>query len=133
MGTILVEVESRGLLTGVALGGGVRIIAPDAKQLTAVGAAKLNLNPAVALTQDAGCRLPLRALGYGTLGHGIPSGCTRGVSLPALSGRAQVDLEGPSRRLLMHHVVHGVCNSFGSNEEGVRSTRESLARPGNID
>ena len=63
VGAVLVEIELVGLLAGVAPGRRVLAIAPEAHQLAAVVPTELDLDAAVALTQDAG-RLSPHAFGH---------------------------------------------------------------------
>src|SRR5262245_50257575 len=62
---VLVVVEAEGLLARVALGGRVGLVPADLLEAAPVGAAQLDEDPAVALAEDAGGRLPLRAVGLG--------------------------------------------------------------------
>jgi hypothetical protein len=55
---VLVVVETQRLFTGVALRGGVVLVATDANELPARLTAELDLDPAVALAQDAGALVP---------------------------------------------------------------------------
>ncbi len=74
IGAVLVVVEARGLLAGVAPGRGMGLVAAHAGKAAAVLAAELDLDAAVALAQDAGRGMP----GAGTrrrCGHGIPPAC----------------------------------------------------------
>ena len=56
---VLVAVEALGLLAQVALGRGVRLVAANLHELTAVVTAELHLEPTVKTAQDAGRLLPL--------------------------------------------------------------------------
>src|SRR5262249_30634691 len=69
VGTVLVEVEPQGLLAGVSLRRGMRIVASHADEPPPAGTAQLDLDAAVALAQDTGGRLPLGLAGGGLLGH----------------------------------------------------------------
>src|ERR1700728_1036908 len=60
METILIEIESMCLLAGIALRCGMRVVAAHFHQVAAVFAAELDFDAAVALTQNAGCRFPVR-------------------------------------------------------------------------
>ena len=66
--TVLVEVEARGLLARVALRDRVRVVAAHPDEAAPVGTAELHLDPAIALAQDAGGRLPIGRRSRGHLG-----------------------------------------------------------------
>jgi hypothetical protein len=66
MWAILIEVESMCLLACIALRCGMRVVTAHFHQVAAVFAAELDFDAAVALTQNAGCRFPVRG---GRVGH----------------------------------------------------------------
>src|SRR5262249_36231446 len=93
VGTVLVEVEPQGLLAGVSLRRGMRIVASHPDEPPPVGTAKLDLDAAVALAQDTGGRLPLGLARGGLLGHvlvhigrGIRFGCLMQPYSPGIVG-----------------------------------------------
>jgi hypothetical protein len=67
MGAILIEVESMGLLAGIALRFGMRVVATHLHQVAAIFAAELDLDAVVALAQNTRCGLPVRG---GDTGNG---------------------------------------------------------------
>src|SRR5439155_26621037 len=61
MGAVLIKVESMCLLAGITLGCWMRIVATHFHQVATVFAAELDFDAAVALTENAGGGLPVRA------------------------------------------------------------------------
>src|SRR5258705_8010905 len=53
--------------------------------------------------------------------------------LPVLVVRTKVELEGPRRGPLVHHMVYGVGDACGLDEEFVGTVGERAARPGHVD
>jgi hypothetical protein len=62
---ILVEIDAMGLLTGIALRSGMRIVAAHLYEAAAVFTAKLYLDTTITLTENAGSRFPLSLGGSG--------------------------------------------------------------------
>ncbi len=64
---ILVKIDAMGLLTGIALGSGMRIVAAHLHEAAAVFPTELYLDAAIALTENASGGFPL---GIGSIGWG---------------------------------------------------------------
>ena len=75
---VLVVVEAQSLLAGVALRGGVGLVAPDPLEAAPVLTAPADLDAAVDVAEDAGRRLPVRSL-HGRLLQCAMSRCQLGV------------------------------------------------------
>jgi hypothetical protein len=74
IGVVLVVVETRRLLAGIPRRARMGLVAADPPEPTAVDAAELDLDSAVALAEDAGARAPGRRDFGGGHGHASPDG-----------------------------------------------------------
>src|SRR5262245_19939742 len=67
--TVLIVIEAKGLLTGIALRAGMRLVAPDLLKTATVLTAELDQDAAVALAEDARRRFPVGSALGGDLGR----------------------------------------------------------------
>src|SRR5262249_12974716 len=67
--SVLIVMEAKGLLTGIALRAGMRLVAPDLLETATVLTAELDQDAAVALAEDARRRFPVGSALGGDLGR----------------------------------------------------------------